>query len=80
MHALTRGEMRALQALARASTAKEAAMMLGTTEQTLRNLLARGFKKLEVNNRTAAFRRLGWLRAPALIPLDPRHEDDPSEE
>lgn len=54
--------------------------MLGTTEQTLRNLLARGFKKLEVNNRTAAFRRLGWLRAPALIPLDPEHDEDPLEE
>jgi len=67
---LTRGELRALQALARASTAKEAAATLGTSEQTLRNMTARGYRKLEVNNAIAAFRRLGWLRAPAVISLD----------
>lgn len=80
MKPLTRGEMRALQALARASTSKEAAALLGTTEQTLRNLLARGFKKLGVNNRTAAFVRLGWLRPPPIMPLDPKREDEPLEE
>lgn len=76
MKPLTRGELRALQALARASTSKEAAIMLGTTEQTLRNLATRGFKKLEVNNKVAAFRRLGWLRAPIVIPLDPEQDDN----
>lgn len=54
--------------------------MLGTTEQTLRNLLARANKKLGVNNRTAAFRRLGWLRPPPIIPLDPSRDEEPLEE
>lgn len=75
MKPLTRGELRALQALARASTAKEAAAMLGTTEQTLRNMTARGYKKLEVNNAVAAFRRLGWLRAPTIIAVEDEAEE-----
>src|SRR3990167_7395362 len=64
---LTPGELRALQALARHENTKEAAAAIGITDRTLRNLISRGFKKLEVTNRTAAYRRLGWLRPPQVI-------------
>lgn len=69
MDPLTPGELRALQALARYETTKEAAAAIGITDRTLRNLISRGFKKLQVTNRTSAYRRLGWLRPPKVISL-----------
>lgn len=72
MDPLTLGELRALQAMARYETSKEAAAAIGVTEQTLRNMVSRGFKKLEVNNRTAAYRKLGWLRPPRVLRLPKR--------
>lgn len=73
MQPLTLGELRALQALARYETSREAAAAIGVTEQTLRNMVSRGFRKLEVTNRTAAYRRLGWLRPPRVLEL-PKHK------
>lgn len=75
MEPLTPGELRALQALARHENTKEAASTLGIEETTLRNLVSRGFKKLEVTNRTSAYRRLGWLRPPQIIELR-KHKRD----
>ena len=61
---LSQAQYRALQATARVDTTREAAIHLGISEQTLKNQLTTAFRKLGVRNRNAAFRRMGWLRAP----------------
>jgi DNA-binding CsgD family transcriptional regulator len=66
---LTQGELRALQASARYETTREAAAAIGITEGTMRNLMSRAFRKLEVPSRTAAYRRMGWLRPPTVLKL-----------
>ena len=66
MTPLTLAELRTLQAMAGAGSSKEAASNLGISEQTLRNEAAHAYRKLGVSNRTAAFRRLGWLKPPRI--------------
>lgn len=61
---LTPAELRALQALARYETAHAASIALGLSTQTIRNEAQSAYRKLEVRNKTAAFRRMGWLRSP----------------
>lgn len=63
---LTPAELRALQALARYETANAASLVLGLSTQTIRNEAQSAYRKLGVRNKTAAFRRLGWLRSPEL--------------
>jgi len=61
---LSPGEYKALLALARYSTAAEAAKHLGLQEITVRNLSQRAYRKLGVSSRTEAYEALGWLRLP----------------
>lgn len=68
MEPLTTAELRALHALARYETATEAARAAGLSPQTLRNQAAAAYKKLGVNGRTEAFRKIGWLRPPRFMP------------
>ena len=65
---LTTAELRALHSLARYETATEAAKAAGLSPQTLRNQAAMAYKKLGVNGRVEAFRRVGWLRFPRFMP------------
>ena len=65
---LTTAELRALHSLARYETATEAAKAAGLSPQTLRNQAAMAYKKLGVNGRVEAFRKVGWLRPPRFMP------------
>lgn len=68
MEPLTTAELRALHALARYETATEAARAAGLSPQTLRNQAAMAYRKLGVNGRVEAFRKIGWLRPPRFMP------------
>lgn len=68
MEPLTTAELRALHALARYETATEAARAAGLSPQTLRNQAAQAYRKLGVNGRVEAFRKVGWLRPPRFMP------------
>jgi DNA-binding CsgD family transcriptional regulator len=68
MEPLTPSELRALYILARFETAVEAAEFTHLSPQTIRNQSYRAFKKLGVNGRLEAFRKLGWLRPPRFMP------------
>lgn len=68
MEPLTTAELRALHALARYETATEAARAAGLSPQTLRNQAASAYRKLGVNGRVEAFRKVGWLRPPRFMP------------
>ena len=68
MEPLTTAELRALYALARYETATEAARAAGLSPQTLRNQAYHAYKKLGVNGRVEAFRKIGWLRPPRFMP------------
>jgi DNA-binding CsgD family transcriptional regulator len=56
--------MQTLAALARHDNTAGAARYRRISEQTVKNELTSAYRKLGVRSRTAAFRRLGWLRAP----------------
>lgn len=60
---LTPAEHATLRALAKAPSTDAAAQLRGVQPQTLKNEASRAYKKLGVRSRTAAFQRLGWLRA-----------------
>lgn len=64
MNALTPAEAKSLEAMARATSAIEAAALRGVAKQTLKNELTCAYKKLGVRNREEAFRQMGWLRPP----------------
>ena len=66
-HVLTPAEEASLIAMARANTATEAAALRGVAKQTLKNELTCAYKKLGVRNREEAFKKMGWLRAPANV-------------
>lgn len=66
MYPLTFAELRSLHAMAKHATTREAARSLDITEQTLRNEATSAYRKLGVGNKTAAFRKLGWLRPPRM--------------
>lgn len=68
MEPLTTAELRALHALARYETATEAAKAAGLSPQTLRNQAGQAYRKLGVNGRVEAFRKIGWLRPPRFMP------------
>lgn len=68
MEPLTTAELRALHALARYEYATDAAKAAGISPQTLRNQAGMAYKKLGVNGRTEAFRKIGWLRPPRFMP------------
>lgn len=78
MEPLTLAELRTLQALANHETSRDAAHSLSISEQTIRNEASAAFRKLGVRNRTAAFRRLGWLRpiGGSHVLIGIREEDD----
>lgn len=73
MEPLSTAELRALYALARFETAGEAAEFAGLSPQTLRNQAAKAYRKLGVNGKVEAFRKIGWLRPPRFMPA----ADDP---
>lgn len=66
-HRLSPAELASLAALADTEHSRDAADRRGVSEQTIKNELTSAYRKLGVRSRTGAFRRLGWLKAPARL-------------
>jgi DNA-binding CsgD family transcriptional regulator len=57
-------ELEALRIYATGATQKEVAHAMAVPIHTVKSLMANVFCRLEVDNRVAAFVKLGWLKVP----------------